>query len=123
MTAQGTPTSVATTRLRAAIQGIIVPSKEMKTVLAGMTEEMVKSGKLTGEQAEQYASLKEELTDTQERGQNLGQALKKMAEMGTGRQRRSTRHSKGISKTTTRRSKTTSEIMEGIRGGDGENDH
>ena len=82
MTAQGTPTSVATTRLRAAIQGIIVPSKEMKTVLAGMTEEMVKSGKLTGPQAEQYASLKEQMTGAEERGQNLASALKKMAAAG-----------------------------------------
>ena len=82
LTAQGTPTSVATTQIRAAIQAIIKPSKEMKSVLAVMTDEMVKSGKLTGEQAEQYASLKEQLTGAQERGQNLASALKKMTEAG-----------------------------------------
>ena len=66
----------------------------MKTVLADMTEEMVKNGKLTGEQAEQYASLKAHLTGAQEKGQNLAAELKKMTESGGGRQRGVTRQLK-----------------------------
>ena len=82
MTAQGTPTSVATTRLRAAIQGIIVPSKEMKAVLADMTEEMVKNGKLTGEQADEYGKLTDHLTGAQEKGKLLADRLQGLADAG-----------------------------------------
>ena len=82
LTAQGTPTSVATTQIRAAIQAIIKPSKEMQGVLGTMTGELVKNGKLTGEQADQYTKLNNSLTGLQERGRNLGTALKKMSEMG-----------------------------------------
>ena len=87
LTAQGTPTSVATTQIRAAIQAIIKPSKEMQGVLGTMTGELVKNGKLTGEQADQYTKLNNSLTGLQERGRNLGTALKKMVGNGAGRQR------------------------------------
>ena len=82
LTAQGTPTSVATTQIRSAIQAIINPSKEMKAVLADMTEEMVKSGKLTGEQADEYESLKDHLVGAQEKGKLLASTLKDMEDAG-----------------------------------------
>lgn len=57
ITAQGTPTSVATTQMRAAIQAFIKPNTEMAIGLGGVVEKLIQQGKITGANAEAFADL------------------------------------------------------------------
>lgn len=64
MTAIGTPAAQATTQLNAAISAFLKPNKEMQAGLEVLAEQMIETGQITGENAEQfmyYKQLQEEL--------------------------------------------------------------
>lgn len=54
MTAQGTPTSVATTQLRSAIQAFTAPNAEMQKTISGVADEMIREQKISGPLVEEY---------------------------------------------------------------------
>ncbi len=63
ITAQGTPTSVATTQLRSAMQAFISPNKQMVDALEETINNMVKEEKLSGSLVDEYVKQRKFLND------------------------------------------------------------
>jgi hypothetical protein len=57
ITAQGTPTNVATTQMRAAINAFIKPNEQMASGLGKVVEQLIKQGKISGENAQAFVDL------------------------------------------------------------------
>lgn len=63
MTAIGTPAAQATTQLNAAISAFLKPNTQMQAGLAGVAEEMIRNGQLTGENAELYQHYQDRIAE------------------------------------------------------------
>ena len=82
LTKQGTPTSVATTQLRAAIQAIIKPTEDMAKAMRPVVDEMITTGQITGQQAEQYQRLSGLLDDVGNRHFETAQKMEALTAAG-----------------------------------------
>lgn len=76
MTAAGTPTAQATTQLNAAINAFMRPNKEMTEGLQSSVRNLIENGELTGENADMYMRLTDEMKKTAYAMGNVDQSTK-----------------------------------------------
>lgn len=83
LTKQGTPTSVATTQIRAAIQAIIKPTEEMGVALRTVVPDLIKSGELSGKAAEEYQELGKQIAQLNPKSKTYEKDLKELVKAQT----------------------------------------